>query len=258
VELVTGDAARARAEARAAGGEALAARLRVAELAGWPADRPPAPAGGLETLPASRRAPPLADLLALAERTSPELREAAAALDAARAAAMAAGREAAPKPSVGVRVSSERGEGSLHGVLSVPLPVFGRNDAERGRAAAGIEAARADADAVRASLPARLARAAAEVDAAWARAEAFSGDALPSAERALALGRRAVELGAMDLMDLGTLQMRALTLQREGMDALAGYHRAAAALGAIVGAEPWPEEAAPAAGPTAEPTGARP
>lgn len=220
--------------------------LRLAEVAGWSARRPPEPLGE-PSMP--RPAPTLSRLLELARAHNPLLDVRRAAVREARARTSLAAREAWPTPSVGVQWSREGApnggapQDSILGVLSLPIPSFVTHRAERAGAEARLDVALAQEAALLTALTARLERLRSAVSASRARVEAYGADILPRFAENLALLRRAFELGEIDILDLSTALERFLAIQLEALDAHLDYATAVAALEAEVGAELWPEEA---------------
>lgn len=250
VRIAEGETAQARVSLIAAEQAYQAARLRLAELAGWPAENPPEPA---ETLDPPREAPPLDRTVEFAARQQPVLRTLAASIAEAEARVELADREAWPEPAIGVQVVREgAGAGSsglgaasetvVLGTLSVPIPLWRRNQGDRAAARAELAIASAQANAFAQRLGARLARAKSAVDAAARRVAAYGEEILPSFEENLRLIRRAYELGEIDILEVSVARERFLRTQTQALDAYADYFRAAAELESAVGADLWPDE----------------
>lgn len=246
LRLAEGELAQARQAAIAAKGAYEAARLALAELAGWPPETPPEPAGELDR---PRPAPPLDQLTAAATASHPRLRSRESAVRAAEAQRTLADREAWPDPSVGVGFEHESepagdsgGEDVTSVFVAIPLPLWQRNAGGRARADAELGLARAELDATRQRIRARVAHAAARVDTAADRLEVYGSEILPAFEDNLDLLERAFELGEIEVLDVMVAQERFLTTQREALDAYEDYYQAVADLEATVGAELWPEE----------------
>ena len=214
--------------------------LSLAETTGWDPARPPVPVGSME---APRDAPPLRRLLELARTHNPLLEVRRLAIDEARSRVSLTEREAWPNPSVGVQFSREGAPGGgsaehiLLGILSVPIPSFGLNQAERAGAQARLEVALSEQDALRSVLVARLERLRTAVDAATARMQAYGQDILPRFVENLLLIRRAFQLGEIDLLQVSVAVDRFLSIQLEALDANVDYAAAVAALEAEVGTE---------------------
>ncbi len=223
-----------------------AAELALAAVVGWPTGRLPELRGSLGPV---RRAPALSRLEAMALRHHPVLRGMALALRAADAQVRLEDREAWPEPALGVvyaRDGEEAGP-ATHlwlGTLSVPLPIWQRNQAGRARARAERELTRAEGGALQATLRARLARAAGAVDAAAARVKIFGTHILPAFERNLGKIKRAYDLGEIDIHEVSQIRERVLATQQQGLAALSDYYRAVAELEALLGTDIWPPSGA--------------
>lgn len=218
--------------------------LLLAEIAGWSEARPPEPIGEPD---APRPAPTLAHLLELARAHNPFLDVRRAAVAEAEARAALADREAWPTPSIGVQYSREgapdggQPEDSVLGVLTLPIPVFALNQAERAGSAARLEVALAEREAFASVLAARIERLRTAVDAAVERVSAYGENILPRFAENMRLLGRAFELGEIDLLQLSLALERFLSIQIEALDAYVDYAAALAALEAEIGAELWPE-----------------
>jgi outer membrane protein, heavy metal efflux system len=226
--------------------EYLAARLSLAEVSGWPADRPPAPAG---TLDPPRKAPPADRLIALARARHPALVALRKTVAEAEAARRVAGRAAWPDLTLGASVAREPEVGPGGGdvevalfSLGLPLPLFRQNRGERARAEADVRVARSERDAEAAVLDSRVRRAASAVDAAAERVLAYGSEIVPRFQENLDLLVRAFELGEVDVLNVLVARERFLEVQQAVLDSYADYYRAAGALEAEVGAELWPED----------------
>lgn len=240
LRLAEAEAAQARQRAIAALQSYREACLRLAEVSGWSASEPPEPVGQPD---APRPAPPLSRLLELARAHNPVLDVRRAAIDEARARLALADREAWPTPALGVQYARESApeggtpEDSVVGVLTIPLPLFAQNQAERAASAAQLEVALAEHDAIVSVLSARLEALRTAVDAAVARVSAYGRDILPRFADNLQLLRRAFEIGEIDLLQISLALERFLSIQSEALDAYVDYATAMAALEAEIGAE---------------------
>jgi cobalt-zinc-cadmium efflux system outer membrane protein len=178
--------------------------------------------------PAAARAPlalPALTDRALAER--PDLAAARAGRAAAEASLAQARREALPDISLGVgfthsefTVSGDNPNALALG-LSLPLPVFDRNQANIGRAALDIR--RADNEAERLSIQIRheVADAVRRATRAGALLDVFEGGGmLDRADTALRVAERSYQAGSLSLLEL-------LEAQRTFIETRAQYLRAA-------------------------------
>ena len=193
-----------------------------------------------------QRSPSLAELTRLALRHHPSLRRVELGVRAADARVRLEDREAWPEPSLGVAYGREDGSGPpAHvwlGTLSMPIPLWERNQGGRARARAAREVARAEEDSIHATLRARLASAAGAVDAAAARVAIYGEDILPAFEQNLQLIMRAYELGELEIHEVSQIRERVLDTEEQALDALGDYYRAAAELEALLGTDIWPAQ----------------
>lgn len=223
----------------------LAARLRLAQLSGWPAAAPPEPGGNVDT---PREPPSLQSLTQVAGERQPNLRSAAARIQWAAAQLDVADREGSIRPSVGVQYQHEGSrapEGSTNivlGVVSLPIPVFARNQGDRATARAELSVARAEFGAVQQLLAGRIAEARSEVVAAAKRTRTYGTEILPRFEENLTLLRRSFELGEIDIMALSTGRERFLRIQNDALLAQRDYFVALAGLERIVGVDLWHDD----------------
>lgn len=240
--LVEGEVSLARQAAIAARGRYDAARLNLAERAGWPAKNIPEPVGPLE---APRR---LHDTTAFYRRAltrHPELQKLIATVREAEARTALASRERLPKPGLGVSYSREvEGDGTINtillGTLSFRLPLWQRNQGPLARETARAHVARSRHEAVESALRVKMARALSAINTAAARVEAFGRDVLPSFAKNLDMLRRAFEEGKIDILQVMVARGRVLSVQQQSLDAYLDYYRARAALELALGDEPWP------------------
>lgn len=165
---------------------------------------------------------------------------AAARLDLAVAEAEAslAVRSVVPSPALGLSVAREERATIVLGTVSVEIPVFARNQGERGATAARVQQARIALKALerRASQEVRLAT---ERDRS-ARRLLDSLDPATAAALAedLALATRAYETGQIEFLRYQQVRRDAVDARRDRIDALEALNRAAAQLDRALGREP--------------------
>lgn len=223
----------------------FSSRIRLAQLSGWPASKPPMPEGDVDE---PREPDADAKLVAVARGRLPSLRAAAARIQEARARATLADREAWPKPSVGVQYNREgnpTSEGAydiVMGVVSVPITSFQRNQGERAQARADVTMAEAELDAAGRLLEGQIAEARSEVVAAAKRTRAYGTEVLPRFEENLTLLKRAFELGEIDILALSTGRERFLRIQSDALAAQLDYFFALAGLERVVGVDLWRDD----------------
>ncbi|HAK93082.1 MAG TPA: cobalt-zinc-cadmium resistance protein, partial [Massilia timonae] len=190
----------ARIEALQAGRDLEGARIRLAALWGGDARQLSIHAPQTAALPP---APPLDQLLAQLDR-SPAMRHARAQVG--QREALARLERARRTPDVNVIVGAQR-EGpdtrnrAVLG-LSVPLPLFNRNDGAVLDALRRVDKARDQQDAEGVRLRAELAQAHARLTAALAECALISTEILSGAEDAERAANRGFELGKFGLIDV--------------------------------------------------------
>jgi cobalt-zinc-cadmium efflux system outer membrane protein len=239
VRVAETELAQARQAKLAAGQDLMTARIRLAEVTGWPIDTPPSVPAGLG---APRAVPTLAAVMEVAQDRHPELRARQAAVAEAQARVELADREAWPAPVFGALVAREGSAGSpanyiVLGTLGLPLPFWQLNQAERARARVDVDVARAEESATARALRARIARAHAEVASASERLSLFTSTVAPQLENNLALLRRGFDAGEIPLLNVAVARDQFLAALRDALIAYADYYRAHAELEFAVGAE---------------------
>lgn len=198
--------AQATAALRAAEADEAAARRSLAALLG--VDVPPAELAGSDLLtpPAIVDATVTLDVrLAEAERVI---------ADAQLRQARAEGR-LDPSVGVGVRQLRETGDRALIASLSVPLPVFDRNQGNVAAARSGVQGAEARRDSVLANTQAEIANARAALVAAEARVAALEGSGIGQAREALRLAQLSYRAGKSSLIELLDAQQAYASAQGE-------------------------------------------
>jgi len=217
-----------------------ASRIRLAQMAGWPAAAPPFPTGSLDT---PRDPPLLSQLSEVAKERLPRLRALQARLAEARARLAVADRQTFPRPSLGVQYTHEGnpgGEGPdniVMGVLSTPITSVQRNQGERSRTNAEVTIAGAELAAAEQLLEGQIVEARSEVVAAAARTRAYGSEILPRFEENLTLLRRSFELGEIDILALSSGRERFLRIQNDALSAQQDYFVALASLERVVGVD---------------------
>lgn len=212
--------------------------LRLAAVTGWPASVK------LEVSGKLGKAEPIADGASLTQRAlkeHPSKRWLVAEVRAAKARIEREDLEATPEPSIGVSYGREAEPGSVAhvwtGTLSMPIPIWQRNQAGRARARADLGVAKANQIAFERALAARIERAIIRVNAAAERVRVFGTDLLPAFEGNLDKLKRAFELGEVDVLQLAQIQERILVTQRAALVALEDYYDALAALEGLTGVD---------------------
>lgn len=223
-------------------GASLEARL--AAIIGWPGGSLPRIEGAL---PPVRAAPDPDALLASMARHHPSLRTRELAVLAGRSRLALEEREAWPEPTLGVSYGRESAPGPEAEAevwlveLSVPIPLWQVNQADRARAEAELQVADAERAATVTRLRGELRQAAIALDAAVDRVSLYETGVVPQLKQKLALLQRAYELGEVDVHQVSQTRERLLTATGQHIDARITYYASAAALEGLVGTELWPE-----------------
>jgi len=204
----------------------LSARLQLAQLSGWPAQTPPAPAGSLGPpvpLPSQEQ------LVEMAHHNLPLLQAALAKVQESQARLALSNRNVWPQPSVGLQYQYEGRQPNtpsthmLLGALVVSIPSFQTNQGERARAAAETTISQRELQASHQLLYGRIAQQRSEVLAAEERTRAYGMDILPRFEETLHLLRRAFELGEIDILSLSAGAKRLLEIRSDALHAQQDY-----------------------------------
>ena len=146
-----------------------------------------------------------------------------------------ANREAVPNVNLGVGYRREEGANIVQGLIRVPLPVFNRNQAAKGVAAANARQAEAAARGLEARIRQDVATAAARYDAAVAGSAAFGPDVTAALSETLALGVEAYRAGKLDFLQFALLRRETLEGRRGYLDALSELNAAEAELNRALG-----------------------
>lgn len=156
-------------------------------------------------------------------------------LDAAKAEARLAARSAVPTPALGVSFAREERADVVLGTLSVDLPLFARNQAERGAASARVDQASAALGALERRVAQEVRLAAGRVGAARTALASFDPGTLAALDQNLATVARAYESGQIDFLRYQLLRREALEARRDRVDALEALDRAEAQLERALG-----------------------
>ena len=223
----------ARIEALQAARDLEGARIRLVAMWAGDARQLDVIAPQAATLPP---AAPLDQLLARLDR-SPAMRHARAQVD--QREALARLERARRTPDVNVIVGAQR-EGpdtrnrAVLG-LSVPLPLFNRNDGAVLDALRRVDKARDQQDAEGVRLRAELAQAHARLGTALAECALISAEVLPGAQDAERAANRGFELGKFGLIDVLDAQRVLAQSKNQYLSAVAESHRAAADIARLLG-----------------------
>lgn len=164
--------------------------------------------------------PPLESAIERALAQRPDVRSARLEVEAARAEQRLAAREALPSPRLGITYSEEgdaAGKARItQGVLAFDLPLFNRNQGERGVAAARLVRAESALDALTRSVHSEVAVAGTRAMAASTAARAYAGGLLTGLEENMELVTEAYRAGKVGFFEL-------LVIRGETLDARNGY-----------------------------------
>jgi cobalt-zinc-cadmium efflux system outer membrane protein len=213
----------------------VAARMRLAVLWGNPAPRFAQVAGEIAALPAL--APLAAQRALLAQAPALQV----ARVELARREALTQVELARRVPDVALTLGSKRSEelGRTQAVfgVSLPLPLFDRNQGAVLAAARQVDKTRDGLAATASRLEAELVAAREEYSAARAQALALREEILPGAQSAYEAASTGFDYGKFGFLDVLDAQRTLLQAQSHYLTTLADAHRAQAAISRILGAE---------------------
>lgn len=138
-----------------------------------------------------------------------------------------------PAVGLGVRHVRETGDIGLVGGISMPLPIFDRNQGNIAAARSNVRAAEANLASVTASARVRARNAIINVEAAQARVEALERAAVPEAAEALRLAQLSYREGRATLLELLDAQNAYRATQSALVDARLAQALATAELGRV-------------------------
>jgi outer membrane protein, heavy metal efflux system len=210
--------------------------VRLATISGWPSARLIEPVGELPRVTEVSAI----DLASLVEK-HPAVVSAEADIDAAESRLDAADRDAWPHPALGAYVAHEQEPGVQFAsnvallTLSIPLPVWRRNQEARAEAHAELTVSKADASTLKYEIAQQLEARMNSVRTAARRVATYSEEMLPRFSENLRMLERAFELGEIDLLQVFVAQQRFVTQQRRALEIYAAYVEAVRALELIAG-----------------------
>jgi cobalt-zinc-cadmium efflux system outer membrane protein len=228
--IALGRAARERAEAER---RRTAARGELVVLLGVDAREPFGLRGDLAVGPAGEVREDAILKSALEQRQ--DLVAARHDLEAARFEARLAGREALPSPRLGVSWSEEEEATIVRGGLAIDLPLFQRNQAQRGVARAQAEQAQRAVEALERTIRAEVMLALDRHRSAEAAVQAFGGAAIGLVAENLALVNEAYRAGKVNLFELLVIRREALEATTAHVSALEELAAARAELKRVAG-----------------------
>lgn len=234
----------ARAEQGRAARQALAAnverraalatlRLLIARDAGAPLDV----SGALPTT--SVAIAPIEALLETASKHRADLVAAKAHLESQQAAVALADRLGKPAPTLGVAYAREEGDDDVVlGSLSLPLPFFNRNQADRGVVRSALEQARHRLAALERRVAQEVGLAAARLEAAGESLSLYQEGVLDALEENLAMSIEAYGAGKLDFLGLQLVRRQVLEGRADFIRVQQELNDAHAALDGALGVMP--------------------
>ena len=145
--------------------------------------------------------------------------------------------------SLGARRFEDSDDAVLVAGVSMPLPLYDRNQGAIGEARSRLQQADALRDAAHVKARASLLRVYQEMEACKARVEMLRSEGLPQARLALEQTRSGYERGRFSFLELADAQAELLALRTATVDAAADYHRLRAEIERLTGTsliEPTP------------------
>lgn len=178
-------------------------------------------------------------LLRLARERRPDLLAGRESARGAQSAATLAGRSILPNLALSVSSGQEGGTDDLRGVgVGLSVPLFFRQQAARGAAAADLANARAQLVTVERAVIAQLQTATAAYTRSHAAERRFATDVLGAATANVALTEQALREGEVSLTDVILLRRTAVDAQLEYLDVLTSSYLAWFDLAATLGTDP--------------------
>jgi cobalt-zinc-cadmium efflux system outer membrane protein len=181
--------------------------------------------------------PEEAPLIEEALRNRAEIAASRHALDAATAEARLAAREWLPSPRIGASYSREEESDTsiVQGILSFDLPLFNRNQAARGAAAARVIQLETTLEATLRRVRQEVSTALARLHAARAAADGYASDVVKAMEENLELGTESYRAGKIDFLQLLLVRRQTLEARHEYLDVLEELNAAQAQLDRALG-----------------------
>lgn len=176
-------------------------------------------------------------LVRRAQRARADLIAAHRGVEVATAEGQLARKEWLPRPRLGARYQREEGADAILGTLSLDLPVFNRNQAGQGVAAARLIQARRALEATLRRVRQEVLLAHSRLITAREAARAYEGEVVQAAQENLALLATAYRAGKIGLFELILIRRDALEARRGHIESVEDVRVAEAELRRAVGAE---------------------
>ncbi len=173
---------------------------------------------------------PLDEYLVRALRERPDLAAALQEIEQWRAEIAFADRQSAPRPSVGLSYAREEAAQIVLGTVTLDLPLFQRNQAERGRAAAELRRAEQFSALLQARVQTEVELVLRRRAAAARAAAAYSGAVREALEENSTLSAEAYRAGKIGFLELLILRRETLDGRRALIEAARDWAEADAAL----------------------------
>ena len=239
VRLATGELAQARQNKLNADLEYRLACIHLSEMAGWPPPQLVAPTGALG---APVRVRDTTELIAKVQAEHPALKAREAAVELGEARQLSARRDRLPEPQLGIYLGREYEPSATTGpsrvamgMITVPLPLWHRNQAARAQTQAELTVAEQELEATRYTLALSARRAVDAVNTAAERVRTYSVEVVPRFVENLNLLQRAFELGEVDILEVFVARENFLRIQNEALDAYRAYYDAVYTLESMLG-----------------------
>lgn len=214
--------------------ERLAAETELELLLGLEPGTGPLTLPGLEEL-GRWTEEPLEGLLGEAMASRRDLAALRLDLTAAEEEASLAARSAIPSPALGISVAREEMANLVLGTLTIDLPIFARNQGERGAAAARVQQARIAVAALERRIAQEVRLAAERSRSSRRLLDALDPGAAAALAEDLALATKAYEAGQIEFLRYQQVRRDTVDARRDRIDALEGLNRAAAQLDRATG-----------------------
>jgi cobalt-zinc-cadmium efflux system outer membrane protein len=137
--------------------------------------------------------------------------------------------------TVGTKYSEELDQNQAILGLSVPIPLFDRNQGNIQEAMSRTDKARAELEALRIQLETALARAYERLQAAREAAASYEGEILPGAQSAFEAINKGFEFGKFNFHEVLDAQRALVQAKMQHIDALLEAHQAYAEIERILG-----------------------
>lgn len=159
------------------------------------------------------------------------------ALDAAKAELRLAAREWIPSPRIGASYTREEESGTriVQGVVSIDVPVFNRNKAARGVAAARVSQLETAVAATERRVRQEVITATARLQAARGAADGYAGGVVKAMQENMDLAAESYRAGKIDFLQLLVIRRQTLDARREYIDVLEERSAARAQLDRALG-----------------------